>query len=56
MDDFEHWRKRPLRELHWAISVLATDAEAFSYDNRKAILQVTALTLGKLVRDEKQGA
>lgn len=37
-----------LSNLHWAITVMADDAGAFTLYERKALLQVVALKLGQL--------
>lgn len=52
MDLFEYWSNRTMHNLHWAVICLAVNINSFSEDERKAILQVSALTLGKLSRGE----
>jgi hypothetical protein len=49
MEAFEYWNNRPLKEIHWAVTCLASDVNHYLESERKAILQVAALNLGKLV-------
>lgn len=48
IDAFTYWSERPLKDIHWAITAMASDADAFTTSDRKAILEVTALLLGKM--------
>jgi hypothetical protein len=41
-----------IHNLHWAITVMASDVNAFSLYERKALLEVVALRLGKEARGE----
>lgn len=41
-----------LKKLHWAVTVLASDTNAFTLYERKAILEVVALKLGKEVHEK----
>lgn len=36
----------PLKDLHWMVTIMASDANAFTLYERKAILEVVALRLG----------
>lgn len=46
-----NWAKNlPLKTLHWAITVMASDTNAFSLYERRALLEVVALRLGKELR------
>lgn len=48
-----NWAKSlPLKTLHWVITTMASDTNAFSLYERKAILEVVALRLGKEIEDE----
>ncbi len=42
-----------LNKLHWAVTVMASDVNAFTLYERKAILEVVALKLGKLKEEQK---
>lgn len=39
-----------IRKLHWMITIMASDANAFTLYERKALLEVVALRLGEEVR------
>lgn len=42
----------PLNKLHWAITVMASDTSAFSLYERKALLEVVALRLGRELKED----
>lgn len=41
-----------IKKLHWLISIMASDSEAFTLYERKALLEVVTLKLGKEARGE----
>lgn len=41
-----------IKKLHWAIMVMSSDPNAFTLYERKALLEVVALKLGKEARGE----
>lgn len=49
---FEWASSKSLKEIHWLLTVLASDIDAFTGVNRKAILEVAALRLGKELRGD----
>src|SRR5258705_11111428 len=49
-DYFKHWNERPLKTIHQAVTIMADEPNAFGVDQRKAILQVVALYLGKAIK------
>lgn len=41
------------KQLHWAVTVMASDTNAFSLYERKAVLEVVALKLGREIDDNQ---
>lgn len=42
----------PLKDLHWAITVMASDVNAFTLYERKSILETIALKLGREINGD----
>lgn len=49
---FQWARSLNIKDLHWMVSIMASDANALTLYERKAILEVVALKLGKEARGE----
>ncbi len=43
-------RTLSLRDLHWAVTVMASDVNAFSLYERQAVLETVALKLGREIK------
>lgn len=41
-----------LKDLHWCIMIMASDTNAFTLYERKALLEVVAMRLGKELRND----
>lgn len=41
-----------LKDLHWCITIMASDTNAFTLYERKALLEVVAMRLGKELRSD----
>lgn len=52
---FQWASKLTLNKLHWAITVMASDVNAFTLYERKALLEVVALKLGEERKTKEDG-
>lgn len=48
---FKWASKLDLKDLHWVVTIMASDTNAFTLYERKAILEVVALKLEKELHD-----